>query len=141
MEETRPKAGIGILIFKDNKILLGKRKDSHGAGEYASPGGHLELNESIEDCVLREIAEEAGPDLKIKNLRFLCVINLRRYAPKHYLHVSMVADWKSGEPRVMEPDQQEAWDWFNLENLPSPLFGTMSETIEAYKTDKTFFEA
>jgi 8-oxo-dGTP diphosphatase len=141
MEETRPKAGIGILIVKGNKILLGKRKGSHGEGEYASPGGHLELNESIEDCVLREIAEETGLDLKIKDLKFLCAINLRRYAPKHYLHLSMVADWKDGEPKIMEPDKQESWEWFSLNDLPTPLFGTTPITIEAYKTGKTFFEA
>ncbi len=139
--DARPKVGIGIWVVRDGKLLLGKRKGSHGAGEYASPGGHLELGESIEDCVLRELAEEAGPDLKIKNLRFLCVINLRKYTPKHYLHISMIADWQSGEPKVMEPEKQESWSWYDLKDLFSPTFGTAKENLEALKSGKIFFEA
>ncbi|MEK6841001.1 MAG: DNA mismatch repair protein MutT, partial [Nanoarchaeota archaeon] len=33
------KVGVGVMIFKNGKILLSKRKGSHGAGEYAFPGG------------------------------------------------------------------------------------------------------
>ena len=44
----RPKVGVGVMVFKDGKILLAKRKGSHGAGEYAFPGGHLEFGESFE---------------------------------------------------------------------------------------------
>jgi len=71
---NRPQVGVGLLIVKGNKVLLGKRKGSHGEGEHAGPGGHLELGETIEECVLRELAEEAGPNIKIKNLRFLCLL-------------------------------------------------------------------
>lgn len=39
MEEKRPKVGVGVMVWKDGKVLLGKRKRAHGAGEYASPGG------------------------------------------------------------------------------------------------------
>ena len=82
MEEQRPKVGVGILIFKDGKILLHKRKGSHGAGEYAFPGGHLEYMESFEDCAKREIAEECG--VEVVNIRFNYVANVAKYAPKHY---------------------------------------------------------
>ena len=40
--EQKPRVGIGVMIFKDGKVLLGKRKASHGEGEWASPGGHLD---------------------------------------------------------------------------------------------------
>jgi 8-oxo-dGTP diphosphatase len=36
----RPKVGVGVCIVKDNKVLLGKRKNSHGDGTWAFPGGH-----------------------------------------------------------------------------------------------------
>lgn len=49
-----PKVGIGVMIFKDGKVLLGKRKGSHGDGEYSFPGGHLNYMESFEDCAQRE---------------------------------------------------------------------------------------
>lgn len=46
MEQQKPKVGIGVMILKDEKVLLGKRKGSHGEGEYSFPGGHLEYMES-----------------------------------------------------------------------------------------------
>lgn len=137
----KPRVGVGLLVIRNDEVLLGTRKGSHGAGEHAGPGGHLELGETIEQCVHRELAEEAGPDIRIKNLGFLCFINMRKYMPKHYAHIHMIADWESGEPILMEPDKQEGWGWYPISSLPEPLFGTMPEAIEAYKTGKTFFEA
>jgi hypothetical protein len=39
-----PRVGVGIMIFKDGKVLMGKRKGKHGAGEYAWPGGHFRVH-------------------------------------------------------------------------------------------------
>jgi 8-oxo-dGTP diphosphatase len=140
MEEERPKVGIGLLLVKDGKVLLGKRKGSFAAGEYAGVGGHLEHLESFEECILRELAEEAGPDIKVKNLRLLCTCNLRKYAPRHYVDVGMAAEWVSGEPKVMEPNKLESWEWYDLDNLPSPLFGVEPKYLIAYKTGQNYFE-
>ena len=137
--DQRPKVGIGVLIFKNGKILLSKRKASHGKGEYASPGGHLEYMESFVECAKRETKKEAN--IEIDNVRFLNVSNLKSYAPKHYVHIQLIADWKSGEPKVMEPQKLESWGWYDLDNLPSPLFGTMPITLEAYKTGRNFWDA
>lgn len=79
--------------MRGGTILLGKRKNAHGEGEYAGIGGHLELLESFEACVLRELSEEAGPHVKIRNVRFLCITNLKTYVPKHYIDIGMVAEW------------------------------------------------
>ncbi|WP_134596929.1 NUDIX domain-containing protein, partial [Pseudomonas aeruginosa] len=38
-----PQVGVGVLILRDGKVLLGRRKGSHGAGCWSAPGGHLEL--------------------------------------------------------------------------------------------------
>lgn len=139
--EQQPKVGIGIFLIKDSKLLLGKRKNSHGKGEYALPGGHLELYESFEDCVLRELAEEAGPNIKIKKPQFLCVTELRNYPPKHYVDIGMLAVWISGEPVVMEPDKKEDWKWYSISELPRPLFGCTDNYIEAYQTGRAYFES
>ena len=100
--------------------------------------GHLEHLESIEKCAHRETLEEAG--IEIENLRLLCVVNFTDHAPQHYVDIGFVADWKSGEPTVCEPHKCESWDWYDLDDLPSPLFGVEYKYIEAYKTNKTFFD-
>jgi 8-oxo-dGTP diphosphatase len=141
MDAERPKVGVGLLVVRDNEILLGMRKNAHGDGEYGGPGGHLELGETIEECVQRELVEEAGSDIRIKKLGFLCFINLRQYMPKHYAHIHMVAEWERGEPQNTEPDVRESWGWYELDHLPQPLFGTTNQAVEAYKTGKNFFEA
>lgn len=134
-----PKVGVGFLIIKDNEILLGKRKSSHGVGEYALPGGHLEYMETFEECALREFAEEVGSDMKLKNVRYLCTTNLMKYAPKHYVDIGMCAEWESGEPIVMEPEKLESWDWYPINDLPQPLFGCTDNYLLAYQTGQHYF--
>ena len=70
-ENQRPKVAVGVMIFKDGKVLIGKRRKtaSHGPSEYCFPGGHIEANESFEEAVMRETSEEAG--IKISNLNIV----------------------------------------------------------------------
>ena len=138
-ENQRPKVGIGVMIFKDGKVLLGKRKNAHGGGEYAWPGGHMEYMESFEDCAKRETLEEAG--IEIENVRFVRLMNLKTYTPKHYVDIGLAADWKSGEPKVMEPEKCEGWGWYDINNLPEPLFSTLPTYFEALQTGKNYFDA
>lgn len=137
-ENNRPKVGVGIFIIKDNKVLLTKRKGSHGAGEYAFPGGHLEYMESFEDCAKREAMEEAG--IEIGNIRFQLLANVKKYAPKHYVHITLYADWISGEPKNLEPDKSEGWGWYEIEDLPKPLFEMCQLSFESYKTGRNYFD-
>jgi 8-oxo-dGTP diphosphatase len=139
MSDSITKIGCGILIFKDGKVLLGKRKGSHGEGLYGGPGGHFEYMESFEGAIKREIAEECG--VEITNIRFLCISNFKDHVPKHYLDLGFAADWVSGEPQLLEPDKCEGWDWYSPENLPGKLFGVVSHYFESLETGKNFFDA
>lgn len=137
--EQRPRVGIGVMIVKEGHVLLGKRKGSHGAGEYAWPGGHLEYMESFEACAKREVLEETG--MHICNVRFLRLMNLQQYAPKHYVDIGLIADWEAGEPQIMEPEKIEGWNWYNIDALPQPLFCTIPSYIEAYRTGRNYWDA
>jgi 8-oxo-dGTP diphosphatase len=133
---TTPQVGIGVMIIRlrpDQKyeVLLGKRKGSHGNGEYAWPGGHLEYMEGIEECAKREVMEETG--MTIKNIRFLRLMNLTHYSPKHYVDIGLVADWESGEAQLLEPEKCEGWEWHRLDNLPEPLFMPVASYIPAWE--------
>ncbi len=140
-QDQRPKVGVGVMIFKDGKVLMTKRKGSHGAGEYSFPGGHLEYMESFEECATRETNEECG--LEIKNLKFMYLTNVTKYAPKHYVHVGMMAEWASGEPQIMEPEKAESWNWYDLNELPEdgPLFEFCKLAFDSYKTGRTYYSS
>ena len=58
--EPRPLVGLGVLVFRGGKLLIGQRRGSLGAGEYALPGGHLEHGEEFEECAVREVRGACG---------------------------------------------------------------------------------
>ncbi len=117
----KPQIGVGVIIIKENKILLGKRKKSHGAGSWQFPGGHLEFQESIEDCARREVFEETA--LEIENIRFGPYTNdIFVQEQKHYVTLYVIADYKAGQLTVCEPEKCEKWDWFDWNLMPEPLF-------------------
>ena len=136
--EKQPITGVGIMIFKEDKVLLGKRKSSHGAGEYSFPGGKLDYLESFEQCARREIKEECG--IKIRDIRFQFLANLLEYEPKHFTHIGLIADWESGELMVLEPDKCESWNWYDLNRLPIPLFFAVKMAFESLKTKKNYYD-
>ena len=127
------------MIWKDGKVLLGQRLGSHGAGEYSFPGGHLEYMESFEACARREVQEECG--LEITNIRFLFLANVAAYAPKHYVHLTLMADWICGEPEIREPEKCGSWGWYAPDTLPEPLFAFCRMSFESYATGKNYFDA
>ncbi len=139
MEFSYPRVGIGVMIMKDGKALLGQRKGSHGAGEYAFPGGHLEHLESFEDCARREVREECG--LEITNIRFQFVANVMTYAPRHYVHLGLIAEWQSGEPEALEPESCESWAWYALDDLPHPLFAMVRLAADSYRSGCPYYNA
>jgi len=57
---SRPIVGVGAIIMQNGKILLEKRKNDPGRGKWSVPGGLVELGESLEQTVIREVQEETG---------------------------------------------------------------------------------
>ena len=125
-----PKVGIGVLIFNDQKILLGKRKGSHGADSWSPPGGHLEFGESFEDCAVREVKEETG--LALSHPEFLAVTNdIFTEENKHYVTIFMCAHFPEGqEVKNLEPDKTASWEWIDINKLPQRLFLPLQNLIK-----------
>lgn len=130
----RPKVGIGVLIRRDGKILMGKRKGAHGSGSWAPPGGNLDFGEEVESAARREVLEETG--LKIQDIRFLTITNdIFKEENKHYITLWMMGEYISGEPKVLEPDKCEAWEWFSPNMFPSPLFIPLQNLLRFHKEE------
>lgn len=142
-ETDRPKTGISLLVIREFEgspfVLLGQRHGSHGAGEWGTPGGHLENGEAFEQGALNELTEECGPSLKVTVPRFLCVTNLREYLPKHYTDIGMVSHWVDGDPQLMEPEKCLGWTWHPIDRLPAPLFAPVRNLVVSYRTGQPYF--
>ena len=122
--EKRPQVGIGVIIKRQDKILLGKRKNSHGDGTWSFPGGHLEYGETRDKCAAREVSEETG--LTIKNIRFASVTNdIFEDDKKHYITLFVTADCNEGEP-----EKCGGWEGFPWEDLPRQLFLPVKNLIK-----------
>jgi len=126
MEIERPRVGLAVILMKDDKVLLGKRKNAHGAGTWSFPGGHIELFEELYECAYRELREETGLTLEDYNLvdyhTSAATNDFFRKENKHYITLFLRAEYKSGEIKVMEPDKCEEWKWFQWKKFPDELF-------------------
>lgn len=120
---------IVAIVKKENgisKILLAHHHRASSSGMYGLIAGFVEVGESLEDCVHREVAEEVG--LKVDNLRF---VSSQPWAFPSNLMVGFVADVVSGEIQIDDSELIHA-DFFAFDNLPKiPMKGTIaSELIE-----------
>ena len=137
-----PRVGIGVFIIRDCRdVLLGRRKNAHGEGEWGFPGGKQELNESVFKCAQRELEEECGSALRVRDMRILCNGDLTSYAPKHFFEVGIACSYVSGEPVVMEPDKCYEWQWFNMSYLPKNLFASVGHYVLAHKYGRFYWKA
>lgn len=127
----RPRIGLAVIVMKDDKVLLGKRKGSHGDGTWCFPGGHLEKYEEFADCALREVTEETGLDVNLIDEYPIAATN--DFFPeddKHYVTLYVRAKYIGGRPRIMEPERCEGWIWFSWYELPEPLFVAIENLIK-----------
>ncbi len=112
--------GVCVLIEKDGRVALIKRKGAHGAGTWATPGGHIDFGETIVGAAGREVDEEVG--LKIAGLLIMGLTeDFFESEDRHYLTIWFQAKWISGElPESGEEFSQSGW--FDFRDLPEPLF-------------------
>ncbi len=143
MENKKVGVGFGILMIKDNEILLGRRhidpekadSELQGEGTWTMPGGKLHFRESFEDGAKREVLEETG--MTLNNLKVFC-INNDMVDVAHFVTIGLISDDFSGEPKVMEPDEITEWRWFSIDDLPSPIFFPSAKMIGNYINKKFY---
>lgn len=124
IDTPQVQVGLGLIIIKNKKCLVGRRKGSHAAGLISFPGGGLEFGETWAAGGLRETAEECGKNLQIKyrpfsesRLEWFTTNDIMPQYKKHFITLFLVADWVSGEPENIEPHKCDGWEWMNLDEI------------------------
>ena len=127
--DQKPQVGTAMIITRDDKVLLMKRKGPHGKGTWSTPGGHLDFGETIEGCAARESKEEVGLD--VTDIRFRTVTNdLFESEGKHYITIWMEGKSASGEPYIASEEEAEEIGWYAWDALPSPLFLPLENLVK-----------
>jgi 8-oxo-dGTP diphosphatase len=140
MSDEKPKVGVGVFVVRDGKVLLQKRKGSHGEGTWSLPGGHLEFKENIEDCARREVMEEIG--IEIKNLKVGPHTNdIFEVENKHYITIFVISEHDSGDIKITERDKCEEIGWFEEGDFPDPLFIPLKNLLGSGFSIKSFMES
>ena len=124
-----PKVGVGVIVIKDGKVLMGKRINTHEENTWSLPGGKLEFNETWEECAARECFEETG--VRIKSPVFWSATNdIMREEGKHYITLYMKGEYESGVASTIELNKFIEVGWYDLDNIPSPRFSPMNNLLK-----------
>jgi len=134
------------MILRENKILLGQRHPDpekassslHGEGTWTMPGGKLHFGETFEEGAIREILEETGVQVTESDLQVISIAN-DIVPDAQFITIGILCNNYPGEAQVMEPEEITKWEWFNIDQLPTPLFFASDKIIKNYK-EKTFYK-
>ena len=142
MQERFKLFGCAIaLIIKDSKILMVLRKNKYDAGNYSLVGGRMEDKETVAETIIREIKEEAGLDVKEKDIEVVSTLH-RLLDGGEWNSAEFVVVIKNftGEPQNLEPEFCERLEWLDINNLPDNLTPYARTAIENYKHKIAFSE-
>ncbi|MFN3433091.1 MAG: NUDIX domain-containing protein [Sphingomonas sp.] len=91
-----------------------------GGGHWGLAGGKIDLFETAEQAMRREVAEELG--IVVDEAVLLCFVDqIDRDRGTHWVAPVFVVRSFRGEPRNCEPEKHEGPAWFALDALPAPL--------------------
>ena len=131
---------INMIITKDNKILLQKRKGSKlWPDYYALPAGHIDEGETQFDALIREAQEELGIIIDHKKILNSYVVLRRNYFKIDGKQLEPYIDYYfeikdyDGKPKIMEEEKCDELIWADINNLPEPFINYEGAFLE----DKT----
>ena len=134
------KSAVHMIILKNNKILLQKRKGSKlWPGYYALPAGHIDEGENQYEALIREAKEELGIEIDLNNIINSYVVLRRNYFKiddkqlEPYIDYYFEINDYKGTPKIMEKDKCDELIWSSIDDLPEPFINYEGAFLE----DKT----
>ena len=97
---SRPVCGVGAVVRKDDAVLLIRRGKPPRMGEWSIPGGAVEVGETLQQAVQREVREECGIEISVGEVAEALDIILRDEVGRvqyHYVIIDFAATWRQGD--------------------------------------------
>jgi mutator protein MutT len=136
----RPWVGVGVMVFRDGKILLGRRAREPRKGQWSIPGGTIELGETAREAAIREIREEFN--VEIEAIQLLDVFDRvfrdsENRVQFHYVLIEFFAHYRSGE--AQPADDIDAAEWVEPKalrkyNLPEDQIEAIHRSVMRIQT-------
>jgi 8-oxo-dGTP diphosphatase len=121
MKKYAGKTSTAIISYPESKILLIKRNTIPFKGYWALPGGRMDLGETVEQTIVREVKEETGLDIIIlSKVGEYVEKGIKDDVEYEYYPTCFVVKPVGGEIKKQESEIQEI-QLFNLNELPQPL--------------------
>ena len=135
----RPFVGVGVIVFRDQEVLMVKRKKEPNKGHWSIPGGKQMIGETAAEAAQRELLEETG--VNIDQLLLVDVVDaiipdVEGKIKYHYTLVDYMGLWQSGDSRPGDDAQEVRWVSLNELKSYSLLEKTMN-IIHKASTMKT----
>lgn len=128
-----PRPAVGAIVFKDDRVLLVKRGRPPAQGQWAIPGGNIQLGESLQAAAEREILEETGVTIRASRpvLAFDAIVeDDDGHIQFHYVIVDLVAEYVAGELRPGDDAADVRWvaaDELATLNVSPPTLNLLRE--------------
>ncbi len=109
---AHPIPGVGVVVRKDDHVLLIQRGNPPAQGAWGLPGGVLEIGEMWRDAAVREVREECGIEIALGEIVDVVDIIVRDDAERaqyHYAIVDFAADFVSGDLRAASDVLDVRW--------------------------------
>jgi 8-oxo-dGTP diphosphatase len=109
---TRPYLAVSAAIFRDGQVLIVRRARPPAHGLYTLPGGGVELGETLEGAIMREVREETGLEIApLALVGFLEAIarDAAGRVERHFVILPFAARWVGGEIALSEELAEAHW--------------------------------
>ena len=109
---TRPYLAVSAAVVRDGRVLIVRRARPPAHGLYTLPGGGVELGETLEEAVIREIREETALEIdpvELIGFRQAIVRDTAGRVERHFVILPFAARWIGGEIALNDELAEAHW--------------------------------
>jgi len=128
----RPMVGVGVVVWREDEFLLIQRGKPPRRGAWSLPGGAQELGETVRETAAREIREETGVEIEVKELIDVFDTISRDDEGRirlQYTLIDFTAEWQSGD--AVAGDDAMGVRWVKMDEIAE--YNLWTETARAIR--------